>query len=163
MPSCNARDLWLEVGRGTQSAARRHRLARGIDPRPAHQDTRLLVPTLDGAGGGSGARLSALRTARDRRPGNLHPDARALSQARNAGQCGTAAAPRCRRQAARQERTAHLPPCRAVEMLRASVPQKVIGDLLGHRSTEATVPYLKLATEDLRAIALDVPGSGVLS
>lgn len=52
---------------------------------------------------------------------------------------------------------------RAVEMLRAAVPQKVIGDLLGHRSTEATVPYLKLATEDLRAIALDVPGSEVLS
>jgi integrase/recombinase XerD len=52
---------------------------------------------------------------------------------------------------------------RAVEMLRASVPQKVIGDLLGHRSTEATAPYLKLATEDLRAIALDVPGSEVLS
>jgi site-specific recombinase XerD len=52
---------------------------------------------------------------------------------------------------------------RAVEMLRAAVPQKVIGDLLGHRSTEATAPYLKLATEDLRAIALDVPGSEVLS
>jgi len=52
---------------------------------------------------------------------------------------------------------------RAVEMLRASVPQKVIGDLLGHRSTESTVPYLKLATEDLRAIALDVPGAEVLS
>ena len=52
---------------------------------------------------------------------------------------------------------------RAVEMLRASVPQKVIGDLLGHRSAEATAPYLKLATEDLRVIALDVPGSGVLS
>jgi integrase/recombinase XerD len=52
---------------------------------------------------------------------------------------------------------------RAVEMLRAAVPQKVIGDLLGHRSTEATAPYLKLATEDLRAIALDAPGSEVLS
>ena len=51
----------------------------------------------------------------------------------------------------------------AVDMLRASVPQKVIGDLLGHRSTESTAPYLKLATEDLRAIALDVPGSEVLS
>jgi site-specific recombinase XerD len=51
---------------------------------------------------------------------------------------------------------------RAVEMLRASVPQKVIGDLLGHRSTESTAPYLKLATEDLRAIALDVPGSEAL-
>lgn len=52
---------------------------------------------------------------------------------------------------------------RAVEMLRASVPQKIIGDVLGHRSTEATIPYLKLATEDLRAIALDVPGSEVLA
>ena len=52
---------------------------------------------------------------------------------------------------------------RAVELLRASVPQKVIGDLLGHRSTESTAAYLKLATEDLRAIALDVPGPEVLS
>ena len=52
---------------------------------------------------------------------------------------------------------------RAVELLRASVPRKIIGDLLGHRSTESTIPYLKLATEDLRAIALDVPGSEVLS
>ena len=52
---------------------------------------------------------------------------------------------------------------RAVEMLRASVPQKIIGDLLGHRSSEATIPYLKLATEDLRTIALDVPGSEVLA
>jgi integrase/recombinase XerD len=52
---------------------------------------------------------------------------------------------------------------RAVEMLRASVPLKVIGDLLGHRSAESTAPYLKLATEDLRAIALDVPGLEVLS
>ena len=52
---------------------------------------------------------------------------------------------------------------RAVELLRASVPQKIIGDLLGHRSTEATNSYLKLATEDLRAVALDVPGREVLS
>ena len=46
---------------------------------------------------------------------------------------------------------------RAVSMLRASVPRKLIGDLLGHRSEEATLVYLKLATEDLRAIALDIP------
>jgi len=52
---------------------------------------------------------------------------------------------------------------RAVEMLRTSVPQKVIGDLLGHRSTASTAVYLKLATEDLRAIALDVPGAEVLA
>lgn len=50
----------------------------------------------------------------------------------------------------------------AVDMLRAAVPQKVIGDLLGHRSAGSTAPYLKLATEDLRAIALDVPGLEVL-
>ncbi|MER9083115.1 hypothetical protein [Mesorhizobium sp. M0895] len=47
-------------------------------------------------------------------------------------------------------------------MLRASLPQKVIGYLLGHRSTASTAPYLKLATEDLRAIPLDVPGAEVL-
>ncbi|WP_313806654.1 site-specific integrase [Sphingobium sp.] len=52
---------------------------------------------------------------------------------------------------------------RAVELLRASVPQKIIGDVLGHRSTESTNAYLKLATADLRAVALDVPGSEVLS
>lgn len=52
---------------------------------------------------------------------------------------------------------------RAVEMLRASVPQKIIGDVLGHRSTESTNTYLKLATDDLRAVALEVPGMEVLS
>lgn len=52
---------------------------------------------------------------------------------------------------------------RAVSLLRASVPRKIIGDLLGHRSTEATIPYLKLATEDLRAIALEIPGQEVRS
>ena len=46
---------------------------------------------------------------------------------------------------------------RAVSLLRAAVPQKVIGDLLGHRSAESTRPYLQLATEDLRAIALEIP------
>lgn len=50
---------------------------------------------------------------------------------------------------------------RAVELLRASVPQKIIGDVLGHRSTGSINAYLKLATEDLRAVALDVPGSEV--
>ena len=50
---------------------------------------------------------------------------------------------------------------RAVSMLRASIPRKIIGDVLGHRSTEATIPYLKLATEDLRSVALDVPGHEV--
>ena len=52
---------------------------------------------------------------------------------------------------------------RAVSLLRASVPRKIIGDMLGHRSIESTTPYLKLATEDLRAIALEVPGREVRS
>ena len=46
---------------------------------------------------------------------------------------------------------------KAVSLLRASTPRKVIGDVLGHRSAEATIPYLKLASEDLRAVALDLP------
>jgi integrase len=50
---------------------------------------------------------------------------------------------------------------RAVSLLRASVPRKVIGDLLGHRSEKSTIPYLKLATDDLRAVALEIPGQEV--
>ena len=46
---------------------------------------------------------------------------------------------------------------RAVSLLRAGVPLKVIGDVLGHRAERSTAPYLKLATEDLRLVALDLP------
>jgi integrase/recombinase XerD len=46
---------------------------------------------------------------------------------------------------------------RAVSLLRADVPLKIIGDLLGHRSAESTAVYLKLATEDLRAVGLNIP------
>jgi len=46
---------------------------------------------------------------------------------------------------------------RAVSMLRATVPIKEIGDILGHRSADSTTTYLKLATEDLRAVALEIP------
>ena len=103
--------------------------------------------------------LAYLRGAAcDRRPGNLHPHARALSQARHAGQRGTAAACDAGVKPTGKSGPHIFRHARAVEMLRAAVPQKVIGDLLGHRSTESTAPYLKLATEDLRAIALDVPG-----
>jgi len=47
---------------------------------------------------------------------------------------------------------------RAVSLLRASVSTKSIGDLLGHRSVASTAPYLKLASDDLRAVALELPG-----
>ena len=49
---------------------------------------------------------------------------------------------------------------RAVSLLRCGVPLKTIGDVLGHTSAAATAEYLKLATEDLRAVGLDLP-SGV--
>lgn len=45
----------------------------------------------------------------------------------------------------------------AVSLLRAGVSQKVIGDVLGHRSAASTMPYLKLATEELRNVALAIP------
>jgi len=46
---------------------------------------------------------------------------------------------------------------RAVSLLHGAVPLKVIGDVLGHRSEESTAVYLKLATEDLRAVGLNIP------
>jgi site-specific recombinase XerD len=46
---------------------------------------------------------------------------------------------------------------RAASLLSSGVSIKVIGDVLGHRSEQSTAIYLKLATDDLRAIALDLP------
>jgi integrase/recombinase XerD len=46
---------------------------------------------------------------------------------------------------------------RAMSLLRGAVPLKTIGDVLGHRSAQSTSIYLKLATEDLRAVGLEVP------
>lgn len=46
---------------------------------------------------------------------------------------------------------------KARTLLRASVPRNVIGSLFGHRSAKSTTVYLKLATDDLRSIALDLP------
>ena len=49
---------------------------------------------------------------------------------------------------------------RAVSLLRGTVPLKTIGDLLGHRSAESTEVYLRLATDDLRAVSVDLPVKG---
>jgi len=46
---------------------------------------------------------------------------------------------------------------RAFSMLHAAVPLKVIGDVLGHRSEKSTAVYLKLATEELRTVGLNIP------
>jgi site-specific recombinase XerD len=45
----------------------------------------------------------------------------------------------------------------AVHLLREGTSIKTIGDLLGHRSHEATCVYLRLAVDDLRDVALEVP------
>ena len=46
---------------------------------------------------------------------------------------------------------------RAVSLLDRGLSLKSIGDVLGHRSGEATSVYLKLATSELRAVGLDIP------
>jgi site-specific recombinase XerD len=48
----------------------------------------------------------------------------------------------------------------AVQLLREGVSLKAIGDVLGHRSLESTCLYLRLATEDLRDVALALPAHG---
>lgn len=47
----------------------------------------------------------------------------------------------------------------AVALLRRGVGLKTLGDLLGHRTAESTCAYLRLATDDLREVALAVPRS----
>jgi integrase/recombinase XerD len=46
----------------------------------------------------------------------------------------------------------------AVHLLKNGTPLKTIGDILGHRTAESTSMYLRLATGDLREVALMVPG-----
>lgn len=45
----------------------------------------------------------------------------------------------------------------ALYLLRRGLPLKTIGDLLGHRTVESTGVYIRLTTEDLREVALNVP------
>jgi integrase/recombinase XerD len=47
----------------------------------------------------------------------------------------------------------------AVHLLKNGTPLKTIGDILGHRTAESTSMYLRLATGDLREVALAVPGT----
>jgi integrase/recombinase XerD len=46
----------------------------------------------------------------------------------------------------------------ALHLLRSGLPLKTIGDLLGHRTLESTCVYLRLATDDLRDVPLNLPG-----
>ncbi len=45
----------------------------------------------------------------------------------------------------------------ATHLIRAGVPLKQIGDMLGHQASESTHIYTKTATEHLREVALEVP------
>jgi site-specific recombinase XerD len=47
----------------------------------------------------------------------------------------------------------------AVYLLRSGLSLKTIGDLLGHRSFESTCVYLRLAVDDLREVALNLPAN----
>lgn len=47
----------------------------------------------------------------------------------------------------------------AVHLLRQGVSLETIGDLLGHRNAESTCVYIRLAVEDLRGVALNLPSS----
>lgn len=49
----------------------------------------------------------------------------------------------------------------AMRLLNRGVGVKAIGDLLGHRSLESTCAYLRLDTDMLRGVALDVPELGL--
>jgi len=46
---------------------------------------------------------------------------------------------------------------RSLHLLRQGTSLKAIGDLLGHRTSEATCVYLRLHVDDLRDAALEVP------
>jgi site-specific recombinase XerD len=50
----------------------------------------------------------------------------------------------------------------AMRLLRRGVGIKAIGDLLGHRSLEATCVYLRVDTDMLRTVALPLPGITVV-
>ncbi|MBP0625391.1 site-specific integrase [Cupriavidus consociatus] len=45
---------------------------------------------------------------------------------------------------------------RAISLLRSGVPPKVIGDVLGHRSSSSVRQYLKLAVDELRDVSLEI-------
>jgi integrase/recombinase XerD len=47
----------------------------------------------------------------------------------------------------------------ALHLCRQGLPLKTIGDLLGHHTLESTAVYIRLKTEDLRDVALNIPTS----
>jgi site-specific recombinase XerD len=47
-----------------------------------------------------------------------------------------------------------------MRLLRAGVGIEAIGDLMGHRNASSTSAYLRIQSDMLRGLALDVPGVG---
>lgn len=45
----------------------------------------------------------------------------------------------------------------ATHLVQRGFPLHVAGDLLGHQHPDSTLPYTKLAVEDLREVALEIP------
>jgi integrase len=45
----------------------------------------------------------------------------------------------------------------AIHLCRQGIPLKTIGDILGHITPESTAGYIRLKTEDLRGVALNIP------
>jgi integrase len=45
----------------------------------------------------------------------------------------------------------------ALRLMRRGVPLQTIGDVLGHQAPKSTTVYLRLAMDDLRTVALDIP------
>ena len=51
----------------------------------------------------------------------------------------------------------------ALHLLRSGLALKTIGDLLGHRTFESTCVYLRLATDDLRDVPLNLPSGACVA
>jgi site-specific recombinase XerD len=45
----------------------------------------------------------------------------------------------------------------ATHLVQRGFPLHVAGELLGHQHPDSTLPYTKLAIEDLREVALEIP------
>ena len=126
---------------------------------PRKTGTRLVLPLTDAAG------TVLLRYLRRGRPASPHREL-FLRQRAPAGVLQPTAVGDVFQKWARRSGLPipfHGPHClrhaHAVALLRRGVGLKTLGDLLGHRPAESTCAYLRLATDDLREVALTVPPS----
>ncbi len=93
-------------------------------------------------------RIASCSCASAPRPGSSSPPPSARSFRNGSG------AAACRSPSTAPTASATRTPC---ALLRRGVGLKTLGDLLGHRTAESTCAYLRLATDDLRDVALSLP------